>query len=86
MTTNDNIRAVRMNTAQPFTGRLWQRNYYEYIIRNETDLNDIRQYIIDNPAKWEEDENNPRNFAVSTTCQALPYKKQRSGEQIEATR
>ena len=28
--------------------------------RNETDLNDIRQYIIDNPANWEEDENNPQ--------------------------
>ncbi len=39
--------------------RLWQRNYYEHVIRNEDDLNDIRQYIIDNPVKWDMDENNP---------------------------
>ena len=39
---------------------VWQRNYYEHIIRNETDLNNIRQYIIDNPINWEEDENNPK--------------------------
>jgi REP element-mobilizing transposase RayT len=39
--------------------RLWQRNYYEHVIRNEHDLNDIRQYILDNPVKWDMDENNP---------------------------
>jgi len=38
---------------------LWQRNYYEHIIRNETDLNNIRQYTMDNPINWEDDENNP---------------------------
>ncbi len=36
---------------------LWQRNYYEHIIRNEIELNRIRQYIIDNPKKWKTDEN-----------------------------
>lgn len=34
---------------------LWQRNYYEHIIRDEEDLNRIREYIIYNPAKWSED-------------------------------
>ncbi len=34
---------------------VWQRNYYEHVIRNESDLNEIRQYILDNPAKWELD-------------------------------
>ena len=38
---------------------IWQRNYYEHIIRNENELNKIRQYIIDNPAKWEFDRENP---------------------------
>jgi REP-associated tyrosine transposase len=38
--------------------RVWQRNYYEHVIRNEDDLNDIRQYILDNPVKWDIDENN----------------------------
>ena len=31
---------------------LWQRNYYEHIIRNESDLNRIREYIVKNPQKW----------------------------------
>jgi putative transposase len=40
---------------------LWQRNYYEHVIRNETDLEEIRAYIENNPAKWLEDENHPAN-------------------------
>lgn len=39
---------------------VWQRNFYEHIIRNEYDLNEIRQYILDNPRRWELDEDNPR--------------------------
>jgi putative transposase len=39
---------------------IWQRNYYEHIIRNETELNQIRQYISSNPASWMEDEENPK--------------------------
>ncbi|MGD0828546.1 MAG: transposase [Desulfobaccales bacterium] len=35
---------------------LWQRNYYEHVVRDEDDLNRIRQYIEDNPAIWLEDE------------------------------
>jgi len=34
---------------------VWQRNYYDRIIRDEDELNRIRQYIIFNPAKWTED-------------------------------
>ncbi|MGA9460610.1 MAG: transposase, partial [Desulfobaccales bacterium] len=37
-------------------GLLWQRNYYEHVVRDEDDLNRIRQYIEDNPAAWLEDE------------------------------
>jgi putative transposase len=37
---------------------LWQRNYYEHIIRNEDELNNIRQYILNNPTNWQEDKNN----------------------------
>ena len=35
---------------------LWQRNFYDHIIRNEHELQKIRQYITDNPVKWQEDE------------------------------
>lgn len=38
---------------------VWQRNYYEHVIRNESVLNRIRQYIADNPARWWEDPENP---------------------------
>ncbi|MFA4910834.1 MAG: transposase [Desulfobacteria bacterium] len=38
-------------------GKFWQRNYYEHIIRNETELDKIREYIITNPLNWESDEN-----------------------------
>ncbi len=41
---------------------VWQRNYYEHIIRGEKEMNRIREYIIDNPAKWADDENNPENI------------------------
>ena len=34
----------------------WQRNYHEHIARKEGNLNGIRQYIIDNPICWKEDE------------------------------
>lgn len=43
----------------PFPGKFWQRNYYERIIRNEDELHKIRQYIRDNPIKWDIDDENP---------------------------
>ena len=39
---------------------VWQRNYYEHIIRNEESLAGIRQYITDNPARWADDPENPK--------------------------
>ncbi len=39
-----------------FEHRLWQRNYYEHVIRNERDLQAIYDYIIANPMNWEKDE------------------------------
>ncbi|NUO08167.1 MAG: transposase [Candidatus Brocadia sp.] len=40
---------------------LWQRNYYDHIIRNVDNLNKIREYIIQNPLKWALDRENPEN-------------------------
>ena len=40
---------------------VWQRNYYEHIIRNENALNNIRQYIINNPLSWHQDQLHPDN-------------------------
>jgi len=52
MTTNEYIRAVKQRGWQPFPGKLWQRNYWEHIIRNESEANRIREYIRNNPAQW----------------------------------
>jgi len=38
---------------------VWQRNYYERIIRNERELNAILEYIFNNSARWAEDMENP---------------------------
>lgn len=59
MTTNDYIHGVKTHGWQPFHGRLWQRNYYEHIIRNGRDLERIRSYIEANPSRWTDDTENP---------------------------
>ena len=45
-----------------YLGFHWQRNYYEHIIRNKPELDEIRKYILENPANWQTDEDNPINF------------------------
>jgi REP element-mobilizing transposase RayT len=45
---------------------VWQRNYYEHIIRDESDWNKIREYIGNNPVRWEEDENHPAKMRANT--------------------
>ena len=40
-------------------GKLWQRNYYEHVIRDDVELAKTREYIVNNPMKWELDENYP---------------------------
>lgn len=56
MSTNEYIRNVKENRWESFEKRLWQRNYYEHIIRNEHDCNRIREYIVSNPENWDKDE------------------------------
>ena len=55
MTTNEYIRGVKNLDWEPFHGKLWQRNYWEHIIRNEQSYQRISNYIINNPAKWDSD-------------------------------
>ncbi len=57
--TTRRINLVRKTPGQP----VWQRNYYEHIIRHDKELNAIRQYILDNPANWLEDTENPARSA-----------------------
>jgi REP element-mobilizing transposase RayT len=55
MSTNEYIRGVKQLDWPPFDRKLWQRNYYEHIIRNEQSFYEISNYIINNPARWAED-------------------------------
>ncbi len=55
MSTNEYIRGVKNLGWQPFNGKLWQRNYYEHIIRNDDSYHIISDYIINNPTKWTDD-------------------------------
>jgi putative transposase len=50
-----NINELRHTTG----ASIWQRNYFEHVIRDEESLNRIRQYILDNPARWDFDRENP---------------------------
>lgn len=51
------INQIRNTPGQP----VWQRNYYEHVIRTEKKLNQIREYIVNNPMQWELDIENPQN-------------------------
>jgi REP element-mobilizing transposase RayT len=59
LTTNGYIRGVREWGWTPFARRLWQRNYFERVIRNDREWNALRQYIQDNPMRWAQDRENP---------------------------
>jgi REP element-mobilizing transposase RayT len=52
--------ARRINILRNTSGvPVWQRNYYEHIIRGDADLSRIRAYILDNPRRWDLDQENP---------------------------
>ena len=54
------ISAIAINRHLDRVGNpVWQRNYYERIIRNDGELDRIRQYIRDNPGNWDQDPENP---------------------------
>ena len=59
LATTSYIDGVKTKGWPAFRGRLWQRNYYEHVIRDERALNRIRRYVDDNPARWEFDDETP---------------------------
>jgi putative transposase len=56
--------STRLVNKKYFTpgNKIWQRNYYERIIRNDREFSAIRQYIHDNPLNWEMDQENPEKI------------------------
>ncbi len=61
ITTVEYIRGVEQSGWLPFAGRLWHRNYYDRIIRDDHELAATRDYIHHNPLKWEHDRENQAN-------------------------
>ncbi len=55
ITTNEYIRGVKTKQWKRFDGKLWQRNYWEHIIRNEKSYHTISNYIRNNPNNWDND-------------------------------
>jgi putative transposase len=58
ITTVEYIRGVKKSGWKPFNRRVWQRNYYEIIMRTEQSYINISNYIINNPRNWKEDKFN----------------------------
>ena len=52
MTTNEYIQNVKKGLYPPFKKSIWQRGYYEHIIRSENDMSEVCNYIKTNPQKW----------------------------------
>src|SRR3990167_1687244 len=61
---------IRVITGNP-EFMVWQRNYYEHVIRDEFELNKIRGYIKTNPEMWDRDRNNPK-FSAPTISHYIP--------------
>ena len=64
VTTLEYGKGVRRLGWQRFEKRLWQRNYYERVVRNESELGAIREYIVKNPVNWALDRENPGGGAA----------------------
>lgn len=62
--TTNQVNALRAASGLP----LWQRNYYEHIIRTEESLGSIRSYIASNPLNWMLDPENPDALRRRETC------------------
>ena len=58
ITTYKYVHGIKESGWPPFSKRLWQRNFFEHVIRSEASLKRIREYIAGNPAQWELDSEN----------------------------
>jgi putative transposase len=52
----------RVNAIGATDGPIWQRNYYEHVVRDEHALDRLRRYIFENPIRWADDPDNPRHW------------------------
>ena len=77
VTTNAYTLGVKERGWPAYAGKLWQRNYYEHIIRNEISLSQIRTYIRFNPHLWAHDKENPAREKALGDDKALTVKGER---------
>ena len=63
MAANEYQRRLKDTARSGMVCRLWQRNYYEHVIRNDDSLDKIREYIMNNPYHWFDDENYAESFS-----------------------
>lgn len=54
--------AARRIHSAGFSDFAWQARFYDHVIRNEKALDEIREYILENPVKWESDRENPEGL------------------------
>ena len=66
LTTRQYLQAIKEFGWPPFTGKLWQRNYYERIIRDEDEWARISDYIAANPINWALDRENREGVTTIT--------------------
>ena len=66
ITTHQYIMGVREKGWRPFHARLWQRNYYEHVIRDGGEMSRVREYITSNPVKWDNDPENRMAWNIDT--------------------
>ena len=68
------VTARRINSIRHTPGGdVWQRNYYEHVVRNERALQRIRGYISSNPLRWDLDIENPANVQRDHEMGATAY-------------
>lgn len=69
-TTVEYIRLVNAGKARPFDRKVWQRSYYDHVIRNERDFQEVWKYIDENPLRWELDGLFTRELKFALWCLA----------------
>jgi hypothetical protein len=62
LTTKRYVDGVKQNGWRPFPGKLWQRNYWEHVVRNASELTRVCEYIQNNPNQWESDKLHPHQL------------------------
>jgi hypothetical protein len=84
MTTKRYIDGVHNDNWTPFIGKLWQRNYYEHIIRNNDELDRIRKYINQNPQRLDKERENRSKDRSQQTIKAtsFPYTSLQSHDRL----